>query len=201
MTRYNNKRQTVHGFSLIELVVVIAIIMIMTALLLTVGAEDRTKRALQTASRQVAAGLREAQTRALNGSVNGTQYPCDFTFDLGGGSYDIRFSYYDPDPDSTSFTKDDGDGQINCQDKVEDGVAVSGVALPKGVTATDSASITFDVPHGVPYDESGKLKDSKPFVLQSDNLFYAVCLSPSGRVDEVGAVEDKNDAQSKCDNL
>jgi prepilin-type N-terminal cleavage/methylation domain-containing protein len=72
------------GFSLIELMVVVAIVGIMISVTLISMNATREKKAVETAAREVAAVVREAQTYALTGKGLQNQLTsCKFTFNWG----------------------------------------------------------------------------------------------------------------------
>jgi len=77
------------AFTLIELLVVIAFISIMSAVVLTSYQSSRTKKAVETEARKVAAAVREAQNDALTGKGAGGCGGYVFTYTSGTGNYGI----------------------------------------------------------------------------------------------------------------
>jgi type II secretory pathway pseudopilin PulG len=84
------------GFSITEIVVVVAIMMIMTAVLLSNQGKNKSQQSVETAARQVAAELRQLQTEAMSGKQIGTPAVsvCDFKFDADGTAV-YKISYND----------------------------------------------------------------------------------------------------------
>jgi len=77
------------GFSLMELLIVIAIIGIMTAVLLVNLSGSRSQKQVEAAAREVAAAIREAQNNALTGKNVTTGCSYIFTYNSGSSSYGI----------------------------------------------------------------------------------------------------------------
>ncbi len=89
-------RKTLAAFSLIELLVTVALISILSGVILAVSGNDRTSEQLENSARQVAGAFREAQNYALTGyqGVTGTD-PCRFTVAWSGTGYTTTYSYKD----------------------------------------------------------------------------------------------------------
>lgn len=191
------EKQKTKGFSLIELVVVIAIVMIMTALLLVVSSEDRTKRELETSSRQLAVGLRQAQNFALTGKKQGTRRPCDFSFVSTGSAYRVDYTYYEPGDPSGDI---DGNGVTDCGDTpLLSATAVGATDLAHGVVVATVPEVVFEVPFGkISTIYESPITTPITFIAHKAGVYYAVCLSPSGRVDEVGDVTHNGGASYTC---
>lgn len=78
------------GFSLLELMIAIAIAGIMTAVMLVSMNSQREKKAVELAAREVATVVRETQTYALTGKGLKDHPICSFTFNwVAGSSYSI----------------------------------------------------------------------------------------------------------------
>lgn len=174
----NHKNNTKKGFSLIELIVVIAIILIMTLLLFATSFDDAKKNDLQVGAREVAVSLRQAQNAALTGRLVGSHRTCNFTFSGAGSSYEISYEYYDPSTGGTSCSG----GDTNT-----DGVLQSAVALPGTLVFQNSIDLEFRAPHGVISNSAGEITAVQPITLENDGLIFNICVHPSGRIDEVGS--------------
>jgi len=84
MSKENKKKYA--GFTLIELMVVIAIIGIMTVISVASLVKGRDQKMTEAEGRKVAAAVREMQNDALTGKGAGG---CGFTFTYGSSSYKI----------------------------------------------------------------------------------------------------------------
>ncbi len=180
--RQKNKK----GFSLIELMIVIAIISIMAGVILSTTSQGRTKHELETAMREVSAGIRSAQNSALSGKRSGINRSCHFAFKAGANMYEIQGEFYNP-----SLT-------TNCDDPSIPLVYATVLArrLPTGVTVTFEyegnpiSEIGFDVPFGEVTENRAIVDKSIRVIVQKKGLRYLICVSPSGRIDELGTTSN-----------
>lgn len=101
------------GFSLVELVIVMAIITIMTVVLFVSMSNKKAVADVDVAVRQVAAQLRVLQNEALSGKQIDGKNVCKYEFDAPiGSSYTIKYSdcaaspsVIDAGTQSVDFTK------------------------------------------------------------------------------------------------
>jgi prepilin-type N-terminal cleavage/methylation domain-containing protein len=83
------------GFSLVEIIIVIALMAVMTAVLFASQVGDKTQEDVATSARQVAAQLRALQNEALNGKQIGEISACYFKFETAGNETGYTISYND----------------------------------------------------------------------------------------------------------
>ena len=146
---------TKKGFSFIELMIVIAIAGIMTAVSLVSMSAARQKRDVEIAAREVATAVREAQSYALTGKNLKTKTTdCKFIFTWESSSYKVS----------------------DCKDQ--------SYSLKNNVTFYDgNKSLSFDVPFAnitsaVPFPIDIDL------IKGSTGYHYHVCIYESGIVNE-----------------
>ncbi len=86
------------GFTLLELMVVVAIIGIMSAVGFVSLSDSRNQKAVDLEARKVASVLRMTQNYAVSGySLDINKIPCQFTFtSMSTGSYSISYNYRSP---------------------------------------------------------------------------------------------------------
>lgn len=107
------------GFSLVELMIVIAIAGIMTAVTLVSMNATREKKTVESAAREVAAAVREAQNYALTGKDLKDKPTCSFIFTWGvATNTDYRIT--------------------DCKTAI--------YSLKNGVTFSNSGNVSFSVP-------------------------------------------------------
>ena len=96
MTMRKKIQKNLQGMTLVELLVVTAIIGIASSIILVDWGDDRTVQDLATATRNVEVAVREAQSYALTGyqGLANTQ-PCRFLFSWNGSVYTIDYMYKD----------------------------------------------------------------------------------------------------------
>lgn len=148
------------GFTIIELLIVFAIIIIMTAVLLMNQNGNQAQKNVETAARQVAAQLRSLQNEALNGKQAGTVLTpaCDFIFTSVANDTKYSVSYN------------------NCSH-----VLIPGSAQPiplnsgKGNVSISPATISFSSPRG-------QVSGSYQLILTSSGKSAYVCVCNSGNI-------------------
>lgn len=176
------KQKNKKGFSLIELMIVIAIISIMAGVMLSMNSQGQTKHELETAMREVASGIRSAQNNALSGKRSGINRSCNFAFKAGINLYEIEGEFYNP----TQTT--------NCDDVtipfvyaiVGSGNLPTGVSVSFEYEGSSVSEIGFTVPFGEVTKDRAIIDKSIKVFVQKEGLRYLICVSPSGRIDELG---------------
>lgn len=92
--KMNISKKTMKGFSLVEVLISLAIIAIMTGTLLMTG-NNKSKQEVQLAGREIAAQLRLLQNDALSGKVVGGKNICKAEMSLTAGANTYETRYYD----------------------------------------------------------------------------------------------------------
>ena len=165
------KQQKLSGFTLIELMVSMAILSIMvTATIISMGGA-KTKQEVEGAARQVAAAIREAQNYALTGKNIGSSgdVPCRFRLAATGTS---SFTIQQKEFSSGSCGIDSGSPLT--------------YSLLAGVTVSTN-NVSFDVPRGEVFNDAlGELDgtDEVDFAVSKSGSTAHVCVYPFGRIEE-----------------
>jgi prepilin-type N-terminal cleavage/methylation domain-containing protein len=160
-------REYLSGFTLIELVVSMAIISTMAAITIVSMSGAKTKQEVEGAARQVAAAIREAQNYAVTGkSINGA-VPCQFRISATATSSTFQLQQ------TNSTTCGAVSGSVS-------------YSLQNGVQFSAAAEIRFDVPRGEPRDASNAELSSGniDFVISKSGSTAHVCAYPLGRIEE-----------------
>ncbi|MCX6765713.1 MAG: prepilin-type N-terminal cleavage/methylation domain-containing protein [Candidatus Moranbacteria bacterium] len=145
------------GFTLLELIIVIAIIGIMTSVTLVYLGDSRKDRELEVAAREVAAAVREAQNNALTGK-NASSTCNSYVFTYGGSNYSVSNNSGCSNP-PIQYT------------------------LKNKVTFQNSGSFSFSIPFGVLSPNNNTvitLQNQTSTTIKTIN----VCVYPPGRVEE-----------------
>lgn len=168
----NFPMRSVRGFSLVELMTVIAFISIMMAITFVSFSGKRDETALKTSAREVAAVVRTAQNNALAG-VKERGNDSGLCWHIArariADSYEIFVRHL-------KSNKPDGD----CSQSSDTSESSLGIySLSSGVTFSSRWSVSFGVPRG----DMLELTDQK-IVLQKNGKYSAVCVLTSGVVVE-----------------
>lgn len=150
----------VRGFTLIEVMVVMAIISIMAGIIISSLGSGRAERELETNAREFASVVREAQNYALTGRqfVANTD-PCAFQVDWSGSSYTLKYRYLD--------------ASRNCTQTSD----ILSYTLKNGVVFDNSSTVQFNVPHAV-----NAISGSENATFEKSSTYHRVCMYEDGRV-------------------
>jgi type II secretory pathway pseudopilin PulG len=166
------------GFSLMELMIIIGIIGIMSAVGLVSMNESRAKKSLETEARKVVAAIREMQNNALTGKAIGPVYPCAFEMILASAEDLTKY-------EATFISK--ASIQEECSESSDvDSYAIHG--LDNGVAfegGSENRGIKFSAPFGVvTHNFDGISLPPQPVTLRKGNYSFSFCVCASGRVVE-----------------
>jgi prepilin-type N-terminal cleavage/methylation domain-containing protein len=149
-----------NAFTLIELMMVMAIIGIMSVVAYATLTGGRPAARLKSAQREVAAVIRLAQGYALQGKTQNGATPCGYgvSFDNNKTTYHIFYNFFDTarfancdvqNNDSPQERRDKNPNSTNAEDyTLKDGATLSSPNWNR-------ASVFFTVPHGRIFDYSG----------------------------------------------
>jgi prepilin-type N-terminal cleavage/methylation domain-containing protein len=161
------------GFSLMELIIVIAIMGIMMSIGLYSLTGSRSQTQLETEAQKVISVIREAQNNALTGKTPQTgTYPCAFGVDLApggrGGEYVMKY-----------YFKNAITGVCGAYPSYPSSVDIASYDLLSGVTI-DSEIVVFSVPFGVVVSGS-----QQPISLSKEGVDdFNFCVCSSGKIEE-----------------
>jgi len=180
------------GFSLLEIMITVAIVGILTAVVLTMQSRSRKARELEMAGRKVSAKMREIQNNSLSGKQMAEGVTaCGFGYTpaaSGNKSYRAYYNYYDSDRtdiDCSSVAKGFGGSSAVYEEvRLEDNSTASGRVYIDSGTLTGAY---FSIPHGSVFNNSGAVIVSTRYLtLRSDAGYYNVCFYPTGKIEEPG---------------
>jgi len=165
LTSLGNKKN-LQGLTLIELLIVFAIISIVSAIVLLNFSTNRSQKQVEMAAREVSGVFHEAQNYSLTGkqAVPGTS-PCKFTVSWAASSYSIVYWYKD------------ASGNCVLQSNFRTYV------LSNGVTFSNSNNLDtsgFTLPHAATLFGSTLAVN-----LVKSGYYRSVCVSTSGLISEV----------------
>jgi len=159
------------GFTLVELMIVMAIVGIMTAVTIVSLSGARDRKAAEGEARKFAAVVREVQNYALTGKQLGTGLvTCSVGMNAiasGATSYGIFYTYRSGDDCNTSASN------AFVTNTISNGVAFSSAAN----------AFSFSVPRGE--INLGGNPDPIPIQLSKGSATYTVCIYRSGRIEDV----------------
>ncbi len=163
--------KALHGFTLIEMVIVIAIIGILSAMTLASFSGKRSERGIDRASQELAAALREAQSYAQAGrSTNANEDNCSYGVQIASATAYHIVNNFRVAGACTGL-----------------GTIVS-YRLKEGAGFTSGATtIGFTLPRGEVTRGGTPVVGSYRIDLASGTLKRYVCIYPTGRIVENGA--------------
>ncbi|MBI2439215.1 MAG: prepilin-type N-terminal cleavage/methylation domain-containing protein [Candidatus Moranbacteria bacterium] len=131
--------KTKKGVTMVEIMIVVAIISIVTTISISLLGNGRTLRELETNAREFAGVVREAQNYALTGKavtgsgIPATAVPCFYVLSWSGSTYTLTHVY----KNSVSVPCDIGGPSAS----------VGVYTLKNGVTFNSASSFYFSLPH------------------------------------------------------
>jgi len=150
----NRNKNFLKAYTLLEVLVVMAIIGITSSILLVDFSSGRAAEEVENVSREVLAVFRETQNNALSGyQVVEDTRPCRFQISWSEAAYTVTYWYRDGAGDCTQSS------------------VMGSYALRNGVRFSAADNFSFDLPRaGVSFSES-----SKGAVLAKNDATYVVC--------------------------
>jgi prepilin-type N-terminal cleavage/methylation domain-containing protein len=156
-----NKEKNLRGFTLIEIIIVVAIISIMAGLIIVPLGTSRVKKELETNAREFVGVVREAQNYALTGKQIGGNTACAF--------YVI---WTTPSTYSLKYTPSGSCGATPTN--------IVSYSLKNGVTFSTGGSFNFALPHATLSFSSG----SQATVFKKGTISHVVCTYADGHISD-----------------
>jgi type II secretory pathway pseudopilin PulG len=194
------------GFTFIEVITIMTIIFIMTAVMMTASYKGRDKKEIQAVAREVVASIRETQNNALTGKQkDNDKLSCAFKWAIVRPDSDDKYHAYQMFYSSRSLD------EAGCPADDKNSVSTAfqdAISLPKGVTIGTVAynsgvpedvfrdHIIFLVPYGkFVVDDGGEASsdvkyDGVDIRIEKDDKKYHICVHSTGLIEEIGYNED-----------
>lgn len=156
------------GFTLIEVLIAMAIMGIMAGIIAVSLGNGRIERELEANAREFTGVVREAQNYALTGkqAIVGTD-PCRFRISWSGSSYTLTYWFKDT-------------GEVCNQNSV-----MATYTLKNGVVFSNADAFYFTLPHAT-LDFAAV---SKEVILNKQSINHVVCVYATGRIsDQLGII-------------
>jgi len=154
------------AYTLIEALIVVAIIAITASVILVSYSSSRTTQQLESAAREVEAAVREAQSYALTGyqGVVATD-PCRFEVTWGGTAYSVTYWYKD------------------ASDNCNRSLMLGSYAVRNGVTFTSGGSFYYTPPYAMAsFDDNDGVVESRVVPLILSGSSHAICVYENGLI-------------------
>ena len=164
-----------NGFTLIEIMVAMAIVGIMSAMVLTSLSSGKERKVVEGEARRVAAAIREIQNYALTGKQISGQVPCRF----GVGAISIG--------DISMLLNESHRTGASCAAGASAPAPIPGMAVTLSNGVTFTADVNADFFFTVPRGELNPNGNATPIKLQlgKGSATYSVCVYPGGQVKDV----------------
>ncbi len=157
------------AFTLLELILVIAVISIMTAVGLSLSTKLRTAKKVETAKREVVSVIKLSQNNALQGKTVSGSTPCGFGFRFTSQTqYEI---YYVPLISGSFSSCDEQNTDLDYRHCGSGCQTAETFSLENGVimsSDTNDAEAYFSIPHGNVYSSSGTTLVNTSFTLEDE---------------------------------
>ncbi len=166
------------GFTLIEVMIVVSIIAVATAIVLVGMSNVRNQTQVKGDARRLAGTLRELQNNALTGKrQTETRISCWFSLPsaiIGAGSIAPMYRYKDG---------------TTCATNLGDNLPLV-VFSPGVVFSNANVGVRFVVPWGQALDAAGNVLGAPVrYTLEKSGIIWSVCVYPEGRIEETtGAI-------------
>lgn len=167
--------QRIKGFTLVEIMIVIAIIGILSAAGITSLSSGKERKVVEGEARRLAATIREVQNYALTGKQIGGQVPCKFGVQaLTSG-------------DSQMFFAESHRTGASCSVGASVPAAIPSMTINLANGVTVANDLNFDFFFTVPRGELDPNGNTTPINIQlhKGSATYSVCVYPGGQVKDV----------------
>lgn len=174
-----SSQQYQKAFTLIEVMAVIAIVTILSAILLVSSSGSRTAKEIENAGQEIEGAMRIAQNYALTGrtvtgsGIPATAAPCYFMMSWSGGtgSYVLTYIYKNTSSDTCSSA---GPSSV-----------IATYSLRNGVVFSSGGSFYFSLPHANIFDSAGAIATSKGVIAEKAGVRHTACIYAGGRIRHV----------------
>lgn len=157
--------RVVTGFTLIEMVIVLAIVGILTSMLAVSFGNGRTQREVETNAREFASVLKEAQNYALTGKQVGSGVTCQFSMTWSGSTYSLQAIARSGSSCAGGAT------------------SIATYSLKQGVSFQGSGSVSFALPWATIGGGTGQIA-----TFGKAGIYHSVCLNTNGVImDQAGS--------------
>lgn len=166
------------AYTLIEVMVVIAIIGLLSAIILTAMSRDKARMQIESVSREFSARVRAIQNDALTGKYVGNNIACGYIVDVDVAAGSYRFS-------RTLNTTCSTTGLNLCLDGK---TPMNTVTLQGGVSVSGPTGVCFTIPFGKAKTISGVdigATQKYTFSKAGSSHTRSVCVGTTGDITEV----------------
>lgn len=172
-----------HGFTLTELMMVISIMAIMGGVGLVSLQSSKVNTRLRAAQREVAAAIKQAQSYALQGKMQGAAKVCGYGVRFNGDTSTYEIFYKIPVSSKTCTT---ADTDYTSHENVEILKLENGVVLSSPVVA--NTEIYFAIPFGQIFDSSGSSFNSSTMTFEypaGSGVTKSIEINSHGNITEI----------------